>query len=143
MAATNLMNVSNIEFLLIVGRAVFLVFSFALAATTFTAWRRATRAQTEQVLSHSRRLLDQLADIRTTLEATAHSVTQLTERIEHPTTLAAPSQGASPGYQIAIRLARGGASSEELVSGCGLTRAEAELVRRLHGPSRPELRQVS
>ena len=143
MAATNLMNVSNIEFLLIVGRAVFLVFSFALAATTFTAWRRATRAQTEQVLSQSRRLLDQLADIRTTLEATAHSVTQLTERIEHPTTLAAPSQGASPGYQIAIRLARGGASSEELVSGCGLTRAEAELVRRLHGPSRPELRQVS
>ena len=143
MAAANLMNVSNIDFLLILGRAVFLVFSFALAATTFTAWRRATRAQTEQVLCQGRLLLDELAGIRSTLQATAHSVTQLAERIEHPTTLAAPSAGASPGYRIAIRLARGGASSEELICGCGLTRAEAELVRRLHGPSRPELRQVS
>lgn len=137
------MNLSNIDFLLITGRAVFLVFSFALAATTFTAWRRAAHAQTEQVLSQGRALLERLADIQNTLQATAGSVTQLTERIEHPSMLAAPPPGASPGYQIAIRLARGGASSEELVSGCGLTRAEAELVRRLHGPSRPELRQVS
>jgi hypothetical protein len=35
------------------GRAVFLLFSFIFAAITFTAWRRATRAQTEQVLSHT------------------------------------------------------------------------------------------
>ena len=40
------MNLSNIEFFLILGRAVFLVFSFALAAVTFTGWRRATRGQT-------------------------------------------------------------------------------------------------
>lgn len=143
MAAMNLMNVPNIDFLLIMGRAVFLVFSFALAATTFTAWRRATREQTAQVLSQSQLLLERLADIKETLQATAHSVTQLTERIERPTTLGASPLGASPGYQIAIRLARGGASSGELVSDCGLTLAEAELVRRLHGPSRPELRQVS
>ena len=143
MAAMNLMNVPNIDFLLIMGRAVFLVFSFALAATTFTAWRRATREQTAQVLSQSQLLLERLADIKETLQATAHSVTQLTERIERPTTLGASPLGASPGYQIAIRLARGGASSGELVSDCGLTLAEAELGRRLHGPSRPELRQVS
>ncbi len=143
MADANLANVSNVEFLLILGCALLLVFSFALAATTFGAWRRAARVQTEQALSQGRLLLEQLADIGGTLRATAQTVTQLTERIEHPVTPAAPSPGASPGYQIAIRLARGGASSEELIRGCGLTRTEAELVRRLHGPSRPELRQVS
>lgn len=143
MAAMNLMNMSNIDFLLILGRAVFLIFSFALAATTFTAWRRATRAQTTQVLSQGELLLERLAEMKETLQATAHCVTQLTERMERPATRGTSPQGASPGYQIAIRLARGGAGSDELVSGCGLTRTEAELVRRLHGPSRPELRQVS
>jgi hypothetical protein len=38
-----------------------------------------------------------------------------------------------PGYQIAIRLAKSGASREELVAGCGLSLLEAELVQRLHG----------
>ena len=51
------MNLPNIEFYLILGRAVFLVFSFALAAVTFTAWRRATRRQTEQVLAQNRSLI--------------------------------------------------------------------------------------
>ncbi len=145
MVAMNLphMNLPDVEFLLIAGRAAFLIFSFVLASVTFTAWRRATRKQTEQVLSQTQLLFDQLADIRNALGATAQSVTQLTERIDQPTARAATPGPASPGYQIAIRLARAGASAEELISGCGLTRAEAELARRLHGPSRPELRQVS
>jgi hypothetical protein len=75
------------------------------------------------------------------VDATRSAVAQLGERLERPA--AAPSQAPSPGYQIAIRLARGGASCEELMSGCGLTLAEAELVRRLHGPRAAELRQVS
>jgi hypothetical protein len=36
------------------------------------------------------------------------------------------------GYEMAIRMARGGASIEEIVAGCGTTRAEARLLRRLH-----------
>lgn len=145
MAAMNLssINLPDLDFLLIVGRALFLIFSFFLAAVTFTAWRRATRRQTEQVLAQNQLLLEQLADMRNALTATAQTVTQLTERIDQPVNRAAAAHGASPGYQIAIRLARAGASGEELISGCGLTRAEAELVRRLHGPSRAELRQVS
>ncbi len=145
MAAMNLpsLNLPDLDFLLIAGRAVFLVFSFFLAAVTFSAWRRATRRQTEQVLAQNQLLLEQLTDMRNTLAATAQTVTQLTERIDQPVNRAAAPHGASPGIQIAIRLARAGASGEELISGCGLTRTEAELVRRLHGPSRAELRQVS
>jgi hypothetical protein len=46
-----------------------------------------------------------------------------------------PAGGASASaYELAIRLARGGATLEELVSGCMMSRHEAELTLRLHGP---------
>lgn len=41
-------------------------------------------------------------------------------------------RGGRPGYELAIRLAQGGASAEELCASCGMTRAEADLVLRLH-----------
>ena len=136
------MTLPSAEILLIAGRAVFLVFSFVVAAVSFTAWRRATRRQTAEVLSQSQLVLQRLAELEARVDATRSAVAQLGERLERPAA-PAPSQSPSPGYQIAIRLARGGASREELMSGCGLTLAEAELVRRLHGPHTPELRQVS
>lgn len=136
------MNLPSAEFLLVAGRAVFLVFSFVVAAVSFTAWRRATRRQTAEVLSQSQLVLQRLAELEARVDATRSAVAQLGERLERPAA-PAPSHSPSPGYQIAIRLARGGASREELMSGCGLTLAEAELVRRLHGPHTPELRQVS
>ena len=136
------MTLPSTDFLLIAGRAVFLVFSFVVAAISFTAWRRATRRQTAEVLSQSQLVLQRLAELEARVDATRSAVAHLGERLERPAA-AAPSPSPSPGYQIAIRLARGGASREELMSGCGLTLAEAELVRRLHGPQAPELRQVS
>ena len=36
-----------------------------------------------------------------------------------------------PSYQIAIRLARSGATREEMMASCGVTRQEAELMQRL------------
>lgn len=136
------MTLPSAEFLLIAGRAVFLVFSFVIAAISFTAWRRATQRQAAQLLSQTQIVLQRLAEIEARLDGTKSAVTRLSERLDRPAA-PPPSQSPSPGYQIAIRLARGGASREELMSGCGLTLAEAELVRRLHGPHAPELRQVS
>ncbi len=47
----------------------------------------------------------------------------------------APAGGASSSaYELAIRLARSGASIDELVTGCMISRHEAELTLRLHGP---------
>jgi alkylation response protein AidB-like acyl-CoA dehydrogenase len=137
------MSLPSAEFLLIAGRAVFLVFSFLVAAISFTAWRRATRRQTAEVLSQTQLVLQRLAELEARVDAAKSAVVQLGERLDRPAAAAIPSPAPSPGYQIAIRLARGGASREELMSGCGLTLAEAELVRRLHGPHAPELRQVS
>jgi alkylation response protein AidB-like acyl-CoA dehydrogenase len=137
------MNLPSADFLLIAGRAVFLVFSFVVAAISFTGWRRATRRQTAEVLAQTQIVLQRLAELEVRVDATRSMVAALNERLQRPAA-GPPAHAPSPGYQIAIRLARGGASREELMSGCGLTLAEAELVRRLHGPhAAAELRQVS
>jgi alkylation response protein AidB-like acyl-CoA dehydrogenase len=127
---------TSLEMWLIAGRAVFLLFSFALAALAFTRWRRATQAQAAQLLAQHEVMLQRLADLEARVDATHGAITRLNERIERPQQAAsAPTPAApSPGYQIAIRLAKGGASREELISGCGLSTQEAELVHRLHAP---------
>lgn len=137
------MSLPSVEFLLIAGRAVFLVFSFVVAAISFTAWRRATRRQTAEVLSQTQLVLQRLAELEARVDATRSSVAQLGERLERPVAPTPAHAPPSPSYQIAIRLARGGATREELMSSCGLTLAEAQLVQRLHGSHAPELRQVS
>jgi hypothetical protein len=125
---------ASLEMWLIAGRAVFLLFSFALAAVTFTRWRSTTHAQTQQLLAHHEVMLQRLADLEARVTATQAAVSQLGERIERPQQIASPPATASPGYQIAIRLARSGASREELICGCGLSVSEAELIHRLHAP---------
>lgn len=125
---------TSVEFLLVAGRAVFLLFSFVVAAFAFNAWRRATQVQTEQVLSQTNTVLQRLASLEARVDATKVTISQLGERLERPGS-AAGATGTSPGYQMAIRMAKGGASREELMAGCGLSLSEAELVKRLHGSS--------
>jgi hypothetical protein len=128
------MTLPSLDILLIAGRAAFLVFSFVFAALAFTAWRRATLAQTQHLLSHTDLVLQRLAHLEARVDATKLSVSELGARVEHPAAQA-PTAPAGPGYQVAIRLAKGGASRAELMSGCGLSVSEAELVQRLHGPA--------
>jgi hypothetical protein len=124
-------DLTTFEIIFAAGRAVFLLFSFVIAAVTFTAWRRATRSQTEQVISQTNTVLQRLASLEARVDATKITISQLGDRLERPQ--ATPSTGTSPGYQMAIRLAKNGASREDLMAGCGLSLAEAELVQRLHG----------
>jgi alkylation response protein AidB-like acyl-CoA dehydrogenase len=128
------MTVSSVEMLLIAGRAVFLIFSFALAALAFTRWRRAAQAHTAQLQANHQVVLQRLADLEARVVATNVAVSQLGARVERPQQLAVAPAAAAPGYQIAIRLAKGGASRDDLISGCGLSINEAELVHRLHAP---------
>jgi hypothetical protein len=127
---------TSVEFLLVAGRAVFLLFSFVVAAFAFTSWRRAIQVQTAQVLSQTNTVLQRLAALEARVDATKTTISQLGDRLERPA-LPPTGNGPSASYQMAIRLAKGGASREELMAGCGLSLAEAELVRRLHGSSGP------
>lgn len=129
-----------------VGRAVFLVFCFVLATVAFTRWRRASERTTELFFEQNTKLLqrltaleEQLAAQHSQLVSTRDEVVTLAGRLEQEgeqrrTSAPAPAASAAPSYQIAIRLARSGAPREELMTSCGLSRQEAELVQRLHAP---------
>lgn len=121
---------------LLIGRAVFLVFSFVLAAVTFAAWRRAACRQIEQALTHDAEVLKRLDAMDARLVATRNLIGQVTETLERLIRADAASGRALSGYPIAIRLARSGASALELVETCGISHSEAELVCRLHGMAR-------
>jgi hypothetical protein len=129
------MTVPSLDILLIAGRAVFLVFSFVVAAAAFTAWRRATLAQTQHLLTHTDLMLQRLAHLEARVDETKLSVSELGTRVERPAQDPTPPAAVAAGYQMAIRLAKGGASREELMSGCGLSLTEADLVQRLHNPA--------
>jgi Protein of unknown function (DUF2802) len=129
---TSLQHLSLDEYLLI-GRAVFLVFSFVLATVTFAAWRRAAIRQTELSTAHDAEMIRRLDGLDARLVATRNSITQVTETLERVSRKDTTGNRAIAGYPIAIRLARAGAGVDELVATCGLSPNEAELVCRIHG----------
>jgi Protein of unknown function (DUF2802) len=125
---------------LLVGRAVFLVFCFVIAAVTFTRWRRAADRVAARFAEQNTTLTARLADIDKALGTLSRRLDDMSARQEGEGRRAAAAVTSAPSYQIAIRLARTGAPREELMSGCGLTQQEAELVQRLHAPARqPQL----
>jgi hypothetical protein len=142
----------SVDQALLIGRAVFLVFCFLLAAVAFTRWRRASDRTTELFFEQNSTLLKrltameaqlatseaQLAEARADITAIARSTEALAERLEdsEQRRTSTPAAGTAPSYQIAIRLAKSGAPREEIMSSCGLSRQEAELVQRLHGAPR-------
>ena len=137
---------------LLIGRGAFLVFCFVLASVAFTRWRKASERTTELFFEQNTSLLKrlsamdeqlaashaQLAEARTEITAIATHTASLAERLEdsEQRRTSAPAATTAPSYQIAIRLARSGAPREDLMSSCGLSRQEAELVQRLHAPPR-------
>ena len=138
--------------LLLIGRAVFLVFCFALAAVAFTRWRRASERTTQLFFDQNNKFLQRLSELEAGLAANHSEIVatraeiatlagRLQEGEQRRTTT--PASGAAPSYQIAIRLARSGAPREEIMASCGLSRQEAELVQRLHAPRATKLAAVS
>jgi Protein of unknown function (DUF2802) len=134
----------SLDVVLLAGRAVFLIFCFALAAVAFTRWRRATDQLLGRFAEHNTALTARLADIEGALGALHRRLDEMAERQEGEGRRAGAAGAAAPSYQIAIRLARSGAPREDLMTSCGLTRQEAELVQRLHAPRRqPQLAAAS
>jgi hypothetical protein len=134
------------DFVLLIGRAVFLVFGFVVAAVAFTRWRRASERLTEVFFEQNTKLLQRLTSLEEQLGANQEQLAGAREQIaalagrledSEQRRTPAPPAAAAPSYQIAVRLAKSGAPREELMSSCGLSRQEAELVQRLHGPTRP------
>jgi hypothetical protein len=142
----------SIELALLAGRAAFLIFCFVLASITFTRWRRTARAQSEHILTQTTLFLERITAVEQRFTAVEDRFTALDGRIqifsqtlEGATRLTTAGAGAAANYEVAIRLARSGASVEALVESCGLSRHEAQLVRRIHATAHrpPHLQAVS
>jgi hypothetical protein len=117
------------------GRAVILVAALLAFAVVFARWRSAgerdirrvldeleqSRGETRTLAAATEALLFRIGGLETKLEARAQVATQ------------AP---APRGYELALRLARNGSSVDEITETSGVTRREAELLARLHGPRR-------
>ena len=120
-------------------RSALLLAAFAGLAWALVSARRQTAQSHAQLAA---RLETALGEIRklsghvTALGATTESLgTRLHQAsAQRPAPVPAPSASGvnTRGYETAIRMARSGASVEEIVASCGTTRAEAKLLRRLH-----------
>jgi len=136
------MSIENYETVLLALRSALLLVAFAGFAWALLAQRRDAAlnfarlsAQHDQALTEIHRLSEKLTE----LASQVHELSLPSPMVSRPAPAPAPATpppasvtSAPRGYEMAIRMARGGASIEEIVASCGTTRAEARLLRRLH-----------
>jgi len=96
--------------------------------------REVSRRDAQRLFEQMDLALGELREVSTSLSACLQELGGLRSR--STPTQRAPEVAPAPtrSYDIALRLARNGASREELMSNCGMSRHEAELAVRLHGP---------
>jgi heme exporter protein D len=108
-----------------------------IALLTTALWLRQERLR---AVCDAQRIFEQLDLLRGELLLLGDRLDSMQPgaRVTERTAPAAPlthttASGPGPrGYEVAARLARGGATCEELISGCGLSRHEAELLLRIN-----------
>lgn len=143
------MSFENPEFWWLVLRSALIVAAFFVFARALLVSRRDSAVQFAQLTAHHaqtlaevQRLTDKLGELNEQVRELSLPSPVTSQRLQgganyESQSAPAPLQAslASPpvrGYEMAIRMARGGASIEDIVTGCGTTRAEARLLRRLH-----------
>jgi hypothetical protein len=127
----------SLETLLIAARAMLLVGAFWVFALAFIRWRRADERANVALHAQLERSFLELRTLHETVSVMSARLDAMSERSETDARLA-PASG-QRGYDVAQRLAKNGASIEEVVANCGITRHEAELLIRLHGNKSREL----
>lgn len=123
----------SLEVLLIAARGVMLIGAFCVFALAFIRWRRQDERDAEHLRQQMERAFGELRSLHETVSVMSARIETLSELAEQGSKMAPVGPvGAQRGYELASRLARNGAGVEELVSTCGITRHEAELLVRLH-----------
>ncbi len=135
------MSFENPETWLLVLRASLLLIAFAGFAWALMVARRDAAMNFLQLSTQHALALAEIQQLAVQLKELAVQVHDLSlpspmvsQRPVPAPAPAAPSitPSGARGYEMAIRMARGGASIEEIVASCGTTRSEARLLRRLH-----------
>jgi Protein of unknown function (DUF2802) len=119
------------DYVLILVTGAVVILAGLLIAAVFTARiKRAAALQSRQIVDGSAWLAEQIEQVGAALAVTDARIAALAARLDEQSRT---SQGAAPtSYNVAIRLARSGASRQELITTCGVTQQEADLVLRLH-----------
>jgi biopolymer transport protein ExbB/TolQ len=125
------------EVWLIFARAFVLLAAFAAFGWALMRMRREASDQLERVQGAQRDLAAQTQALSERVAALATLVASLprqAEPVSEPPRAVAPRRDTGVrSYETAKRLARSGASVEEIVATCGVPGTEARLLRRLHG----------
>jgi hypothetical protein len=132
----------GIEFWVSAARALLLVAAFTGFAWALLRTRRESAEQLDRVHAaqrelamHSRVLADRMTALATLVAALPQRSEQPAVEAPRPAPRREPSQTRS--YETAKRLARSGATIDEIVATCGVAGTEARLLLRLHGASAP------
>lgn len=127
----------SLDVVLITLRGLLLIGAVCVFALAFIRWRRADEQNTQRLQQQFERAFAEMRSLHETVTVMSARIEALSERAEMGTRLA-PASVAAPqrGYDMATRLAKNGADADELMSNCGITRHEADLLVRLHGASR-------
>jgi hypothetical protein len=118
------------EWIFFAARTALLVAAMVGFALALAGWRRAGRRDLQLMVEETRALSGLTQQL-------AAQIAALESRIEERRELAAATADpAARGYNLALQLARNGAQPEDIVSACGVTRQEAQLLTQLHHPAR-------
>lgn len=114
-------------------RSTALIAALVALVWAYAQQRRATERLRAELVAEQRAMREALSDCSERIAAIGAAIAAAARPVAASevasTARREPSRG---GYEVAIRLARNGASIEELMATSGTTRTEAELLRRLH-----------
>jgi hypothetical protein len=118
------------DWILIAARTLLLAVTLLCFALAFASWRRSGRRDMQSVIVETRALAELMQGLTAQLAALE---ARIEDRRELAVAAAAPAQR---GYELAMQMARNGVAPEQIAGSSGLTRNEAQLLARLHGPTR-------
>jgi hypothetical protein len=123
----------SLEVVLIAARGLLLIGAFWVFALAFIRWRRSDERDAQYLREQMQHAFGELRSLHETVSVMSARIEAMTERVDNDSRLASAGPvGAQRGYDLAARLARNGAEVDELVTTCGITRHEAELLVRLN-----------
>lgn len=127
----------NVEFWITTGLVVALVMALGAFGWSLRRMRKESAAQIELLIAAQQLARAENQALSEKVSALATLVAGIPARLERPVEAPrpAPRRESSPvrSYETARRLARSGATVEEIVATCGVAGTEARLLRRLHG----------
>ena len=127
----------DLAFWIITGRVLAIVIALGSLGWALRRMRQESAAQIELLIAAQQQARVETQALTEKIAALATLVAGIPARVERPVEVprAAPRREASQvrSYETARRLARSGATVEEIVATCGVAGTEARLLRRLHG----------